>query len=68
MNIFYLKYLREVMKAPSFANKIGESALAGVGRNNICAYLLFEMALGGHESTKFCKQNWRICTGRGGQE
>ena len=56
------------MKTQSFANKIGESALAGVGRNNICAYLLFEMALGRHESTKFCKQNWRICTGRGGQE
>ena len=40
------------MKTPSFANKIGESALAGVGRNNICEYLLFEMALGSHESTK----------------
>ena len=34
----------------------------------ICEYLLFEMASGSHESTKFCKQNWRICTGRGGQE
>ena len=72
MNIFYLKWLREVMKAPSFAKtkfcKIGESALAGVGRNNICEYLLFEMALGRHENTKFCTHNWRICTGRGGQE
>ena len=59
---------REGMKTPSFAHEIGESALAGVGRNNICEYLLFEMALGRHENTKFCTQNWRICTGRGGQE
>ena len=59
---------REGMKAPSFAHEIGESALAGVGRNNICEYLLFEMALGRHEKTKFCTWNWRICTGRGGQE
>ena len=58
----------EGMKTPSFAHEIGESALAGVGRNNICEYLLFEMALGRHENTKFCTQNWRICTGRGGQE
>ena len=88
------------MKTQSFAHEIGESALAGVGRNNICEYLLFEMALGRHENTKFCTQsalagvgrnnlceyllfemalarhentkfctrNWRICTGRGGQE
>ena len=56
------------MKTPSFAHEIGESALAGMGRNNICEYLLFEMALGRHENTKFCTQNWRICTGRGGQE
>ena len=41
------------MKTPSFAHEIGESALAGVGRNNICEYLLFEMALGRHENTKF---------------
>ena len=114
MNIFYLKWLWEGMKTPSFAHeigesalagvgrnniceyllfemasgkhkvlhmkrrghqvlqrfahKIGESALAGVGRNNICEYLLFEMALGRHENTKFCTRNWRICTGRGGQE
>ena len=52
------------MKTPSFAHKIGESALAGVGRNNICEYLLFEMALGRHENTKFRTRNWRICTGR----
>ena len=102
VNIFYLKWLREGMKTPSFAHEIGESALAGVGRNNmwissiwngfgkawkhqvlhtklenlqwqgwagiICEYLLFEMALGRHENTKFCTRNWRICTGRGGQE
>ena len=102
MNIFYLKWLWEGMKTPSFAHEIGESALAGVGRNNICEYLLFEMALGRqkhqvlhtklenlhwqglagiiceyllfemasgrHENTKFCTRNWRICTGRGGQE
>ena len=49
MNIFYLKWLREGMKTPSFAREIGESALAGVGRNNICEYLLFEMALGRQE-------------------
>ena len=63
MNIFYLKWLWEGMKTPSFAHKIGESALAGVGRNNICEYLLFEM-----ENTKFCTRNRRICNGRGGQE
>ena len=68
VNIFYLKWLWEGMKTPSFAHEIGESALAGVGRNNICEYLLFEMASGRHENTKFCTQNWRICTGRGGQE
>ena len=68
VNIFYLKWLWEGMKTPSFAHEIGESALAGVGRNNICAYLLFEMALGRHENIKFCTRNWRICTGRGGQE
>ena len=67
-NIFYLKWLWEGMKTQSFAHEIGESALAGVGRNNICEYLLFEMALGRHENTKFCTRNWRICTGRGGQE
>ena len=68
VNIFYLKWLWQGIKTPSFAHEIGESALAGVGRNNICEYLLFEMALGRHENTKFCTQNWRICTGRGGQE
>ena len=68
MNIFYLKWLWEGMKTPSFAHEIGESALSGVGRNNICEYLLFEMALGRHENTKFCTRNWRICPGRGGQE
>ena len=68
VNIFYLKWLWEGMKTPSFAHEIGESALAGVGRNNICEYLLFEMALGRHENTKFCTRNWRICNGRGGQE
>ena len=41
VNIFYLKWLREGMKTPSFAHEIGESALAGVGRNNICEYLHF---------------------------
>ena len=68
VNIFYLKWLWQGIKTPSFAHEIGESALAGVGRNNICEYLLFEMALGRHENTKFCTRNWRICTGRGGQE
>ena len=56
VNIFYLKWLREGMKTQSFAHEIGESALAGVGRNNVCEYLLFEMALGRHENTKFCTQ------------
>ena len=41
MNIFYLKWLREGMKAPIFANKIGESALAGVGRNNILVNIFY---------------------------
>ena len=68
VHIFYLKWLWEGMKTPKCAHEIGESALAGVGRNNICEYLLFEMALGRHENTKFCTRNWRICTGRGGQE
>ena len=52
------------MKTPSFAHEIFRICpLAGVGRNNICEYLLFEMALGRHENTKFCKRfsNWRIC-------
>ena len=62
--MFYLKRFWEGMKTP----KIGESGLLGVGRNNIFEYLLFEMALGRHENTKFCTRNWRICTGRGGQE
>ena len=68
VNIIYLKWLWEGMKTPSFAHKIGESALAAVGRNNICEYLLFEMALGRRANTKFCTRNRRICTGRGGQE
>ena len=67
-NIFYLKWRWQGIKTPNFAHEIGESALAGVGRNNICEYLLFEMASGRHENTKFCTRNWRICTGRGGQE
>ena len=41
------------MKTPSFAHTIGKSALAGVGRNNICEYLLLEMPLGRHENTEF---------------
>ena len=60
VNIFYLKWLWEGMKTPSFAHEIGESALAGVGRNNVCEYLLFEMALERHENTKCCTQNWGI--------
>ena len=68
MNIFYLKWLWEGVQTPSFVHEIGESALAGVDRNNICEYLLFEMALGRHENTSFANKNWRICTGRGGQE
>ena len=52
MNIFYLKWLWEGMKTPSFAHESGESALSGVGRNNICEYLLFEMALGRHEKNQ----------------
>ena len=48
LNIFHLKWLWEGMKTESFAHEIGESALAGVGRNNICEYLLFEMALARH--------------------
>ena len=51
VHIFYLKWLWEGMKTPKCAHEIGESALAGVGRNNICEYLLFEMALGRHEKT-----------------
>jgi hypothetical protein len=31
-------------------------------------YLLFETILARHENTKFCTYNWRICSGRGGQE
>ena len=59
--LFEMALGRQGMKTPSFAHEIGESALAGVGRNNICEYLLFEMALGRHENTKFCTRNWRIC-------
>ena len=36
VNIFYLQWFWEGMKTPSFAHEIGESALAGVGRNNVC--------------------------------
>ena len=68
VHIFYLKWLWEGMKTPSFAHEIGESAMAGVGTNNICEYLLYKIALGRHENTKFCTRNRRICTGRGGQE
>ena len=46
VNIFYLKWLWKGMKTPSVVHEIGESALAGVGRNNVCEHLLFEMALG----------------------
>ena len=35
VNILYLKWLWKGMKTPSFAHEIGESALAGVGRNNM---------------------------------
>ena len=64
VNIFYLKWLWEGMKTPSFAHNLHWQGWAGI----ICEYLLFEMALGRHENTKFCTRNWRICTGRGGQE
>ena len=68
MNIFYLKWLWEGFKTPSFAHKMKESGLAGVERKSVFEYLPFEMALGRHENAKFCTRNWRICTGRGGQE
>ena len=55
MNIFYLKWLREVMKARSFANKIGES-LAGVSRNNVCEYLLFEKLWKGMKTQSFAHE------------
>jgi hypothetical protein len=42
------------MKTPSLAHKIGKSALAGVGRNNIFEYFLFEMPLGRPQNTKTC--------------
>ena len=56
MNIFYSKWLWQGVQTPSFAHEIGESALAGVGRNNICEYLLFEMASGRHENTSFAHE------------
>ena len=64
MNIFYLKWLWEGVQTPSFAHEIGESAMAGVGKNNICEYLLFEIALGRHEKhqvlhTKLENLHWQ---------
>ena len=56
VNIFYLKWLWEGMKTPSFAHEIGESALAGVGRNNICEYLLFEMLWEGMKAQSFAHE------------
>ena len=41
MNIFYLKWLWEGMKTQSFAHEIGESALAGVGRNKGWAGIIY---------------------------
>ena len=61
MNIFYLKWLREGMKTQSSAHEIGESALAGVGRNNICEYLpsfaheIGESALAGVGRNNICE-------------
>ena len=54
LNIFYLKWLWQGMKTPSFAHKSRESGLAGVSRNNIFEYLLFEMPLGRPQNTKTC--------------
>jgi hypothetical protein len=57
------------MKTPSFAHKIGESALARFGRNNIYEYLLFYlMPLGRDENTEFCTKYWRILAFRAGQK
>jgi hypothetical protein len=39
------------MKTQSFVHKNGESVLAGVGRNNICEYLLLEMAFARLQNT-----------------
>jgi len=61
VNIFYLKWLREGMKTQSSAHEIGESALAGVGRNNICEYLpsfaheIGESALAGVGRNNICE-------------
>ena len=56
MHIFYLKWPWEGMKTPSFAHEIGESALAGVGRNNICEYLLFEWLWEGMKTPSFARE------------
>ena len=56
MNIFYLKWLWQGIKTPSFAHEIGESALAGVGRNNICEYLLFEWLWEGMKTPSFAHE------------
>jgi hypothetical protein len=37
----------------SFAYEIGESGLAGVGRNTVFEYLLFEMPLGDIKTPSF---------------
>ena len=44
------------MKTPSFAHEIGESALAGVGRNNVCEYLLFEKLWEGMKTPSFAHE------------
>ena len=69
VNIFYLKWLWEGMKTPSFAHEIGESALAGMGRNNAYVNIFYLKWLReGMKTPSYCTRNWRICTGRGGQE
>jgi hypothetical protein len=65
--IFYLKFLWEGIKTPSFAQNIGESGLSGVGRNNISQYLLFKIPFRRHQNTQFFTEHWRIWAFRCGQ-
>jgi len=41
------------MQTSSFAHKVGESARAGVGRNNVFEYFLFEIHLGRPQTPSF---------------
>ena len=54
-NLFEMPF--ESIKTPHFAYRIDEICRI---RNHIFEYLLFEIVLGRHQNTKFCKSNARV--------